>query len=95
MASLPQRMQFVRGCETECDITMPQLHSTTGTLTLLFARPNRPTLSLPSLCLRQNATQENGQNRGEVLPRIARPGVKTLLRGDPSIALRVPTPPAA
>jgi hypothetical protein len=78
-------MQLIRGCETECDITMPQLHSTTGTFTLLLAQPNRPNLPVSVLplfvlCLRQNAMQENGQNRGEALPRIARSGVKTLLR---------------
>jgi len=34
-----------------------------------------------SLCLRHNAMQENGENRGKPLPRMTWCGVQTLLRG--------------
>lgn len=77
-------MQLIRGCETECDITMPQPHSTTGTFTLLFAQPNRPKLPV-SVCLSSHYACDRMPRKrmsgiaGKPFRALRQLGVKTLL----------------
>ena len=66
-----QRRHETRGAEAETDITIPREHSRTGIACLRTLQVedtasvrNGLTATYNHLCLRQNGTQRNGEERG-------------------------------